>query len=83
MEPLIASEWFHCKVFIEHFDIVSMVDKSKDHENMDSLKRPFLLEFLGKSRKRKTSCATITSFLWSDSEGGGGGGRGWSDYHGS
>ena len=49
VEPVIASDCFHCKVIIEHFDVVSMVDKSKDHGNMDSFWRPFLLKFLGKS----------------------------------
>ena len=70
VEPLIASEWFHCKVFVEHFDVISMVDKSKDHGNMDSF---FLASVsvevswkIARIRKRKTNCSTITSFPWSD-----------------
>ena len=45
---------------LEHFDVISMVDKSIDHgnccrfffdNNIDSLLRPFPLKFLGKSGK--------------------------------
>ena len=55
----------------EHFDVISMVDKSIDHvilknNNIDSLDVLFW-KFLRKSRarERKPNCAIMTSFLWS------------------
>ena len=53
----------------EHFDVISMVDKSIDHvilknNNIDSLDVLFW-KFLRKSRarERKPNCAIMTSFL--------------------
>ena len=59
----------------EHFDVISMVNKSTDHvvvrlffyHNIDSFDVYFNCNFLENAhpKKRKTNCATITSFPWS------------------
>jgi len=75
MKPLSWGSWFHLS--FEHFDVISMVDKSTDHgkllsivfyNNIDIFLSSVSVDFSRKiacGKERKTICATITSFPWS------------------
>ena len=75
VEPRAAGEWFHYKLLnILTSFLWSIREQTMEnccrfvfYNNIDSFCRPFPLTFRGKllAGKKKTNCATITSFPWS------------------